>query len=117
EIRFGPIVRDVDLPVLIGAHGPRVDVQIGIQLAQPDLEPSCLEQRTESRRGQALPQGGYHAARDENEPRRGLPLSAHCRHGASLRCKACACAIKKFRYASLAAWPKRFRRRRSPLSL
>src|SRR5690606_24630678 len=76
EIRFGPIVRDVVRPVLIGAHGPRVDVQIGIQLAQPDLEPSCLKQSTESRRGQSLPQGGYHAAGDKNEPRHGLSLSA-----------------------------------------
>jgi hypothetical protein len=48
EVGLGPVVGDEDLAVLIRAHGARIDVEIGVELAQPHLvaarleEPRCL---------------------------------------------------------------------------
>ena len=57
EIGLGPVVGDVDLAVLIGAHGPRIDVQIGIELTQTDLEAACLKERAEGRRAETFAEG------------------------------------------------------------
>ena len=54
EVGLGAVVGDVDLAVLIGAHGARIDVDVGIQLAQAHLEPAPLEQSPEARRCQSL---------------------------------------------------------------
>ena len=50
EIGLGAVVGDVDLAVLIGAHRPRIDVEIGVELAQAHLEAARLQQRAERRR-------------------------------------------------------------------
>ena len=42
EIGFGPVVGDVHLAVLKRAHGARIHVQIGVQLAQPDFKSARL---------------------------------------------------------------------------
>ena len=34
QVGLGPVVGDVDLAVLVGAHGARIDVEIGVELAQ-----------------------------------------------------------------------------------
>ncbi len=44
EVGLGAIVGDEHLAVLIRAHRAGVDVQIGVELAQPDPEPARLEQ-------------------------------------------------------------------------
>ena len=49
EIGLRPVVGDEDLAVLVGAHGPRVDVQIGVELAEPDLVAARLQQRAQGR--------------------------------------------------------------------
>ena len=54
EIGLGAVVGDEHLAVLIGAHGPRIDVEIGVELAQAHAEPPGLQQRAERRRGQPL---------------------------------------------------------------
>jgi hypothetical protein len=72
EIGLGAVVGDVDLAVLIGTHGPRVDIEIGIELAQPDRIAARLEQRADCRRRQSFAQGRHHAASDEDEARHGL---------------------------------------------
>ena len=54
EVRFSPVIGHVDLAVLIWAHGPRIHVQIGVQLAQPHLESAPLEQRPEGCRGETF---------------------------------------------------------------
>ena len=36
EIGLGSVVGDENLPVLIGAHRTGIDVQVGVELAQPD---------------------------------------------------------------------------------
>ncbi len=50
EIGLGAVVGDVDLAVLIGAHRARIDIEIGVELAQPHLEAARLQQRAERRR-------------------------------------------------------------------
>src|SRR5262245_10853530 len=43
EICFCPIVRDEDLAMLIGAHCPRIYVEIGIKLLQSDSVPTTFQ--------------------------------------------------------------------------
>ena len=74
QIRLGAVVGDEDLPVLGGAHGAGIDVQIGVEFAQPHLVAARLEQRAERRRGDAFAKGGNHAASDEYKPRHGRPV-------------------------------------------
>ena len=38
EIGLGAVIGDEHLAVLIGAHGSRVDIEIGVELAQPDTK-------------------------------------------------------------------------------
>ena len=45
EIGLGAVVGDIDLAVLIGAHRPRIDIEIGVELAQPHAEAARLQQR------------------------------------------------------------------------
>ncbi|MNE44178.1 hypothetical protein D3C80_1383930 [compost metagenome] len=54
EIGLGAVVGHEDLAVLIGAHRPRIDVQIRVQLAQTDLVTSCLQKSAESGGGEAF---------------------------------------------------------------
>ena len=72
EVGFGAVLGDEDFAVLIGAHGARIDIDIGIQLAQPDLETARLQAGLpSSRRGEPLTEGGDHAAGNEDVPRHG----------------------------------------------
>ena len=48
EVGLRPVVGDEDLAVLIGAHGPRIDVEIGVELAEPDLVAARLQQRAQA---------------------------------------------------------------------
>src|SRR5579872_3942555 len=74
EIGLGTIIGDEDLAMLIGAHRPRIDIEVGIELAQPHLEAARLEERPERRRRKSFAERGDHAAGDEDEPRHG-PLA------------------------------------------
>ena len=71
EVGLGAVVGDIDFAVLIRTHRPRIDVQIGIELANPDLVPARLEERPEGRRKETFTERRDHAAGDENEPRHG----------------------------------------------
>ena len=73
EVGLGAVVGDEHLAVLVGAHRPRIDVEIGVELAQPDLVAARLQQRAERRGRRALSQGGDHAAGDEDVPGHGRP--------------------------------------------
>ena len=72
EIGLRPVVGDEDLAVLVGAHRPRIDVEVGIELAEPDLVAARLQKRAERRRRETLAEGGDHAAGDEDVPRHGI---------------------------------------------
>src|SRR5262249_48324678 len=74
EIGLRAVIGDVDLSVLIGAHRAGVDVEVRVELSEPDLEPARLEQRTERRRRETLAERGDHAAGNKNEPRHGIPV-------------------------------------------
>ena len=71
EVGLGPVVGDEDLAVLVGAHRPRIDVQIGVELAQADLVAARLQQRAERGGRETFSQGGDHAAGDEDVPGHG----------------------------------------------
>ena len=66
EVGLGAVVGDVDLAVLVGAHGARVDVDVGVALHHGDLEAVALEQAADGGRGQALAQGRDDAAGHED---------------------------------------------------
>ncbi len=71
EIGLGAVIGDEHLAVLIRAHRARIDIEIGVQLPQTDLETPGLEDGAESRRSQPLAQRRHDAARDEDETRHG----------------------------------------------
>ena len=54
EVGLGAVVGDVDLAMLIGRHRPRIDVEIGVELAQADLVAARLQERRERRGHEAL---------------------------------------------------------------
>ena len=62
QIGFGAILGDVHLTVLIGAHGARVNVNIGVELEESDLEPARLEDGSQRRGGDAFAQRGHDTA-------------------------------------------------------
>ena len=71
EVGLGAVVGDEDLAVLVRAHRARIDVEIGVELAQPDLVAARLQKRAERGGGETLAKGGDHAAGDEDVPRHG----------------------------------------------
>ena len=78
EVGLRTVVGHEDLAVLIGAHRARIDVQVGVELAQPDGKAPRLQQSTERRRCQPLAERGNHAAGDENISRHGIsPYRLH----------------------------------------
>ena len=66
EVGLRAVVGDVDLAVLVRAHRPRVDVDVGVELLERDLVAVALEQRADRGRRQALAERGNHAAGDED---------------------------------------------------
>ena len=71
EVGLGAIVGYEHFAVLIWRHRSWVEVEIGIELAQPDLVAARLQQRAERRRSQTLSERRNHAAGDEDVPRHG----------------------------------------------
>ncbi len=71
EIGLGAIVGDEHLAVLVRRHRARIDVEIGVELAQANLVAARLQQRAQRCGGETLAQRGNHAAGDEDVPRHG----------------------------------------------
>src|SRR5690606_22955529 len=67
QIGFSAVVGHKDLAVLRRRHRAGIDVEIGVQFAQAYLVATRLQQRAQRRRGNALPEGGHDASRDEDE--------------------------------------------------
>ena len=57
EIGLGAVVGDEDFAVLERRHRAGIDVDVGIELLQRDLEAARFEQRADRRRGDALCRG------------------------------------------------------------
>jgi hypothetical protein len=71
EIGLGTVIGDVHLAVLIGRHRARIDVEIGVELADAHAVTACLQQSAQACGHQALAERGNHAAGDENITRHG----------------------------------------------
>ncbi len=56
EIGFRAVIGNEHLTVLVGAHRAGIDIEIGVELAQPHRVASRLQQRAKRRRCQALTQ-------------------------------------------------------------
>ena len=54
EVGLGAVVGDEHLAVLVGRHRARIDVEIGVELAQTDLVAARLQQRAERRGSETL---------------------------------------------------------------
>ena len=67
EVGFGAVLRDIDLTVLIGAHGAGIDVDVGVELLRRDPQAAHLEKPAERGRRDALAKARYHAAGDKNK--------------------------------------------------
>ena len=56
QIGFRPIVQHIDFPVLIRAHGPWINIEVGVKFLHPDAQPAAFEQQPNGRRSQPLAQ-------------------------------------------------------------
>jgi hypothetical protein len=54
QVRLGAVVGDEHLAVLVRVHRPRVDVDIGVELLDRDLQASALEKATKRSRRDPL---------------------------------------------------------------
>jgi hypothetical protein len=54
EVGLRPVVGHEDLAVLIRAHRARIDVEIGVELAQADLGAARLQERAEGGGGETF---------------------------------------------------------------
>ena len=61
EVGFRAVFGDEHFAVLEGAHGARVDIDVGVELQHGDFQPAGFEDRGDGRSGNALAQGGHHA--------------------------------------------------------
>ena len=66
QVRLRPVVGDEHLPVLVGAHGPRVHVEIGVQLLDLYMQAPLLQQPAQGGRRDPLSQARDHASRYKN---------------------------------------------------
>ena len=94
QVGLRPVVGDEHLPVLVGAHGPRVHVQVGVQLLDLDPQAPLLQQTAQTGRRDALAQTGHYAAGDENV--------LHCHNDPSINLIHC---LKKYRVIVLLSCP------------
>ena len=56
----------VDFAVLVGAHRPGVDVDVRVELLQPNSQPALLKEHADRGAGEALTEGTDHAAGYKN---------------------------------------------------
>ena len=66
EVGFRAVVQDVDLAVLVGAHGPGVDVDVRVELLEPHAQPPALQQQADGGTREPLAQRADHTPRHEN---------------------------------------------------
>src|SRR5690242_21375816 len=72
EIGLGAVVSDVHLAMLVGAHRARIDIEIRVQLPQPDGVAPGLQKCAQSGGSQAFSERRDHAAGYEDQPRHGI---------------------------------------------
>ena len=62
QVSLTAVLGHIDLAVLVGTHGPGVDVDVGVELLRGDLEAAALEQPPERGRRDPFAKPGYDAA-------------------------------------------------------
>jgi len=77
EIGLGAVLGNEDLAVLEGAHRPRVDVDVGVELLKLDPEAAADQQPADRGGRDAFAESRHHPARDEDESRVALLASIH----------------------------------------
>ena len=65
EVGLGAVVGHEHLTVLEGAHGARIDVEVGVELDEGDFEAARFEDGGQRSGGDSLAQGRHHTAGDE----------------------------------------------------
>ena len=66
EICFAPVVGDENFTVFTRIHGPRIHVDVGIELAHRDAQTTLLEEPAEGGGGETLSEGGANASCHED---------------------------------------------------
>ena len=66
EIGLGAVIGDVDLTVLVGAHGARVNVDVGVELLELDPVAATLEEAADGCRREPFSERRHHPAGDED---------------------------------------------------
>ena len=66
EIGLCSVVEDVDFAMLIGRHGPWIDVEVGIELLQLHGEPPVFQEGPDGGGGESFSEGGDNASGDKN---------------------------------------------------
>src|SRR6266508_3754377 len=66
EVGLGAVFGNEHLPVLEGAHGAGIDVDVRVELEEGDFDAARFEDRGEGGGGYPLPQRGNHTARHEH---------------------------------------------------
>src|SRR5207249_790135 len=84
EVGLGAVFGHEHLAVLEGAHRPRVDVQVRIELLRLHLQAARLQQPAERRGDDPLPQRRHDSPGDEDVLR--LPRCAHARRPSRSSC-------------------------------
>ncbi len=69
QVGLGAVLGHEDLAVLVGRHRARIDVDVRIELLQPDAEPARHEQAADRCRGDPLSEGRDDPAGDEDVTR------------------------------------------------
>ena len=54
EVGLGTVIKYVNFAVLVGRHGARIDVEIGVELLHQDLEAALFEQGADGSRGKTF---------------------------------------------------------------
>jgi hypothetical protein len=67
QVGLGPVFGDVHLTVLERVHGPRVHIDVGVELLKGDAQPPGFQQGANGRGGHALAQGGQNPAGNEDD--------------------------------------------------
>ena len=66
EVGFGSVVEDIDFPVLVGAHGAGIDIEIGVELLQGDLQAATFQKSADGCGGKAFAKRRNDAAGNED---------------------------------------------------
>src|SRR5262249_5876083 len=66
KVGLGAVIEDVDLAVLVGAHGAGVDVDVRVKLLQAHAQAASLQPHADRGVGETLPERTDDAARDKD---------------------------------------------------